>query len=85
MEALKPLFILLLAAPIWIILHAIATAHNLGAVTLGVGLAGLLTLLPIRKRRTQWNKPNPGEREHRCRPSRSQHQSIGMDDNQGKT
>lgn len=82
MEGLKPLLILLVAAPIWIILHAIATAHNLGLVTLGLGLAGLVALLPIRQHKTQRHTPKQGEREHRCRPSPSQQQSIGMDDNQ---
>lgn len=84
MEALKPLLILLVAAPIWIILHAIATAHNLGLVTLGLGLAGLVTLLPIRQHKTQRHLAKPGEREHRCRPSPSQQPTIGMDDNQDR-
>lgn len=82
MEALKSLVILLVAAPIWMILHAIATAHNLGLATLGLGLAAVVALLPIRTRKRRPHHQAPGERQHRCRPSASQRQNIGIENNQ---
>ena len=82
MDALKPLLILLICAPIWVILHAIATAHNLGVVTLVLGLAAVVALLPIRTRKRRPHHQAPGERQHRCRPSASQQQNIGSENNQ---
>lgn len=82
MDALKPLLILLICSPIWVILHAIATAHNLGVVTLVLGLAAVVALLPIRTRKRRAHPQATGERQHRCRPSSSQRQNIGIENHQ---
>jgi len=82
MDVLKPLLILLICAPIWVILHAIATAHNLGVVTLVLGLAAVVALLPIGTRKRRPHHQAAGERKHRCRPSASQRQNIGIENNQ---
>lgn len=81
MDALKCLLILIIAAPVWMILHAIATAHNLGLVSLGFGLAVVIALLKIRTHTGRPGNPSQGEPQHRCRPSRSRRQDIGIEHN----